>query len=104
MIEIRWGHKYTNNLKDEIESKIINIGYKTKTFIGQSDFFSIDKEYSNSGTGQVNFAKSLFTSGRWYRQMKYLKENAPEQFTAIVSCSLGAIFMIVLAILAKIYF
>jgi hypothetical protein len=39
-----------------------------------------------------------------YKKIKYFAEKDPEKFIAIVSCSLGVIFMTVLAILTKIYF
>jgi|ADurb_Ile_01_Slu_FD_contig_31_911796_length_252_multi_1_in_0_out_0_1 hypothetical protein len=37
-------------------------------------------------------------------QIKYLAEKEPDKFIAIASCSLGVIFTMILAILAKIYF
>lgn len=104
MIEIRWGWEYSNGRKNEIVSKTINIGYKTKTFVGQSDFFTVAREYTNAETGGTNCAEEIFSSGKLYFKIKYFIEKEPEKFIAIASCSLGIIFTMILAILAKIYF
>lgn len=75
MLEFRFGHKYTNELKDEIEIKLISIGHKTKTNIGQSSFISYIKKYVSVKTGNVNFAVSVWETGRGIRTLKRFYMN-----------------------------
>lgn len=70
MIEIHYGWEekaYTATVK------IIGLGYHKKgTSWGQSDFITIIKEEHKAETDEILGATMLFTSGRWYRQIRWL--------------------------------
>jgi hypothetical protein len=71
MFKIRYGWKYANEHKDEIVSTVINVGYKTKTNIGQSDFISITKEHTNALSGTILWANLVWSSGDLFNRIKY---------------------------------
>ena len=74
MIEIAYNWDLKQN--GILHIKKLSIGYKQgNTPFGQSDLISIIEEEINPDTGSILFATLHFTSGKWYRQIKYLLEE-----------------------------
>lgn len=70
MIEIRFGWRLSDN--GILTSKVIGIGYhQGKTHFGQSDLITVTSEEVYADSGEVLWATMLFTSGRWYRQVRW---------------------------------
>jgi hypothetical protein len=73
MIQITYSWKQKKHIT---LTRTLGIGYHCgNTNLGQSDLLTITEEELSNETGELLFASILFTSGHWYRQLKYLHKK-----------------------------